>query len=338
MLRGATWINGEIKATQNLNSDGSRSPVHGIMPFGCSTDGDDGYIVAFSDAFSYYGLKKFLKLLKMIDHSHYQELNKELKQYKKDLDVAVDYMREDSGYIQRQIILDPTKGRTAHKFDNVCGSQILCYTDVIQVDDERMKKHIEYCERYNNAGFFVGAMDKDIMYIGTPEHIWQNIYLRLGEWEKAFTLLQVNLKYGMSSDAFLVQERFSKTDPAYTPWQPNSSGNGRMLEMICNQFYFEYEDSNFGFVTTFFASLPPSWFDLNPEMSLKGFYTTAGRISIETNLFKFKITSEDFTLKNRIIRFPEYLKVKIISELAEDLGKGFFKVISNKQCLEGKIL
>ena len=338
MLRGAAWITGEIKATRKLNPDGSRSPVYGLMPFGCSTDGDDGYVVAFSDAFSYYGLEKFLKLLKMIDHPKYEELYTEVKQYKEDINIAINYMQQDNGYIDRKIILDPSKGRIAHKFNNTCGCQKICYADIIQADDERFKKHIEYCEKHTNAGFFVGEMDRDIVYIGNPEHAWHNIYLKLGEWKKAFSLLQVNLKYGMSNDAFLVQERFSKTDPAYTPWQPNSSGNGRMLEMICNQFYFEYEDSNWGFTTTFFAAIPPSWFELNPEIALKGFYTTEGRISIEVEQYKFKITCEEFTLKDRIIRFPEYLKVKIASELAEDLGKGFFKVISDKAHLEGEIL
>jgi prepilin-type processing-associated H-X9-DG protein/prepilin-type N-terminal cleavage/methylation domain-containing protein len=337
MLRAASWIIGEIRATRKLNPDGSRSPVHGLMPFGCSTDGDDGYVVAFSDAFSYYGLKEFLKLLKIIDHPQYDEFNKELKQYKKDIDVAIDYMQQENGYIDRKIIIDPSKGRIAHKFKNTGGCQKMCYTEVLQADDERFKKHIKYSEKHNNAGFFVGEMDRDIVYIGNPEHIWQNIYLRLGEWKKAFSLLQINLKYGMSQDAFLVQERFSKTDPAYTPWQPNSSGNGRMLEMICNQFYFEYEDSNFGSVTTFFAAMPPIWFEFNPKMSLKGFYTTAGRINIEVKQYKFKISCEDFTLKDRIIRFPEYLNVKIAPELVKNLGKGFFKVTSNKTYLDGEL-
>jgi hypothetical protein len=337
MLRGANWIVGEIRAARKLNPDGSRSPVYGLMPFGCSTDGDVGYIVAFSDAFSYYGLEKFLKLLKMIDHPYSEELESEIEQYKNDLDAAIDYMQQANGNIDRKIVLDPSKGKIAHKFNNTCGSQNMCYTDVIQADDKRFKKHIEYCEKYNHSGFFVGKMDRDIVYIGNPEHIWHNIYLRLGEWKKAFSLLQVNLKYGMSNDAFLVQERFSKIDPNYTPWQPNSSGNGRMLEMICNQFYFEYEDSNFGFVTTFFAAMPPSWFEINPEFSLKGFFTTAGRISIEVEQYTFKITCEGFNLQGRIVRFPEYLQIRIAAKIAKDLGRGFFKIKSDNYCIQGKI-
>ena len=337
MLRGADWILGEICVTRKLNSDGSRPPVYGLMPFGCATDGDEGYVVAFSDAFSYYGLEKLLLLLKTIEHPYSGKLEQELKQYKKDIDIAVDYMQKKTGYIDRKIILDPSKGKITHKFNNTGGCQKMCYAGVLQADDKRFLKHIEYSEKHTNAGFFVGEMDRDIVYIGNPEHIWQDIYLRLGEWKKAFSLLQVNLKYGMSNDAFLAQERFSKTDPAYTPWQPNSSGNGRMLEMICKQFYFEYHDSVLGTVTTFLAAMPPNWFKLNKEISLKGLYTTCGRISIEAKLRGFKITCKGFSLKNRIIRFPEYLNVKLSPELVEDLGEGFFKVVSDKKCLRGNI-
>lgn len=337
MLRGAAWIIGEIKATRKLNPDGSRSPVYGLMPFGHATDGDIGYIVAFSDAYSYYGLENILKLLTKTNHPHYEELKKELKQYKEDLDIAVDYMQQDSGYIDRKVILDPTKGKVAHKFNNTCSFTNMCYTNIISPDDERALKHIEYCEKHTHAGFFAGKMDRNIVYIGNPEHTWQNTYLRLGEWKKAFSLLQTNLKYGMSCDAFLVQERFSKTDPAFTPWQPNSSGNGRMLEMICNQFYFEYEDSKFGFVTTFLAAMPPSWFEIDTEILLKGFYTTQGRISIEVTNKNLQITCKGFNLRERIIRFPEYLNVEIDPSSVKGLGKGFFKVLTDNSNLKGRI-
>ena len=338
ILRGVDWILGEIRETRKLNPDGTRSPVYGLLPFGCATDGDVGHIVAFSDAFSYLGLKRTLKLLKTVGHSFHEELENELKQYKNDLDAAIDFMCRDDGCIERKILLESDKARITEKFNNTCGSQLMCYTDIIQADDERFLKHIDYCEQYTNSGFFVGKMDRDVLYIGNPEHTWQNIYLRLGEWKKAYSLLQVNLKYGMSSDAYLVQERFSIANAAYTPWQPNSSGNGRMLEMIFNQFYFEYEDSKHGEVTCFFAAMPPNWFKINPVFSLKRFYTTSGRIDIEVEKCEFIIRFEDFSMKNRIIRFPEYLAVQINKELAENLGEGFFRVTSDTPCINGNIM
>jgi hypothetical protein len=336
MLRGGDWILGEIRATRTPDANGSRSAVHGLMPFACATDGDVGHIVAFTDAFTYYGLDKVVKMLKSINHERYHEFASELKQYKKDINAAIDLMIQEDGYIDRKIVLDSDKAVIRKKFQNICGSQTLVFTGALDPDDKRFAKHIKYCENNTNSGFFVGNMDRDIVYVGVGEHVWQNVYLRRGEWKKAYSILQANLKYGMTSDTFLVQERFAKNDPAYTPWQPNSSGNGRMLEMICNQFYFEYEDSDFGFVTTFFAAMPPSWFEISPEISLKGFYTTEGRISIEAANKTFKISCSGFNLKDRIIRFPEYLNVKIDPASAENLGKGFLKVLTDNTDLKGK--
>lgn len=186
-------------------------------------------------------------------------------------------------------------------------------------------------------GFFTGAMDLDIMYVGLGEHLWQHVYLCLGDWKKSYSALQTNLKYGMSKDACLVQERFSLTNPAFTPWQPNSSGNGRMLAMIVNQFYFEYHDVTHGDTLVFFGGMPPAWFEINPEMSLKGIYTYAGRISVSTADFTFKIICDGFSLNNQTIRIPEYFSVTYDQAGLEDLGEGFFKIKQETHTVSGRL-
>ena len=337
MLRAAFWIIGEIRATRKLNPDGSRPPVYGLLPFGCATDGDVGYVVAFTDAYSYYGLEKFSKLLQKINHPQGAEVADEVAQYKRDLDQAVDYMRQANGYINRQIVLPGDKSVIARKFNNIVGAQTLAFTGVIDAQDERFRKHAEYCEKNTARGLFVGAMDFDIMYVGFAEHLWQHVYLCLGEWKKAYSALQTNLKYGMSKDAYLVQERFSLTNPAFTPWQPNSSGNGRMLGMIINQFYFEYHDINHGDTLTFFGGIPPAWFEINPEMALKGLYTVAGRISVSTNGFAFKIACDGYSLNDQTIRLPEHFAVTWDQPGLEDLGGGFFKITRKMQAFSGRL-
>lgn len=186
-------------------------------------------------------------------------------------------------------------------------------------------------------GFFAGAMDLDVMYIGFAEHLWHHIYICLGDWKKAYSALQTNLKYGMTKDAYLVQERFSLTNPAFTPWQPNSSGNGRMLEMMIKQFYFAYDDIMHGETIVFFAGIPPAWFEINPKMSLKGLYTYAGRISVSTSGFAFEIICNGFTLNNQIIRIPEYFAVTWDQIGLENLGDGFFKVRRELPSLSGRL-
>ena len=69
------------------------------------------------------------------------------EEIKEDLDIVIDYLQQENGYIDRKIILNPEKGRIAHKFNNTSGCQKLCYTDVLSADDKRFKNHIEYCEK-----------------------------------------------------------------------------------------------------------------------------------------------------------------------------------------------
>lgn len=337
MMRAAFWIIGEIRATRKLNSDGSRPPVYGLLPFACATDGDIGYVVAISDAYSYFGLEKFSQLLSEIGHEQASEVADEVAHYKRDIDQAVDVMRHANGYIDRKIVLPDDTSTIARKFNNICGSHTLVLTGALDAQDERFRQHADYCEKNTMDGFFVGSMDLDIMYVGLGEHAWQHVYLCLGDWKKAYSTLQTNLQYGMSKDAYLVQERVSVTNPAFTPWQPNSSGNGRMLDMILKQFYFKYHDVTHGDTCVFFGGMPPAWFEINPEMSLKGLYTHAGRISVSTTGFTFKIVCDGFSLNNQTIRIPEYFAVTFDQEGLEDLGDGFFKINREMQVLTGRL-
>lgn len=87
----------------------------------------------------------------------------------------------------------------------------------------------------------MGNIDKDLTYMGIAERDWQYIYLSTGQWKKAFAANRANLQYGMTHDTYQVQERFSRSNPAFTPFQPNGSGNGRIMDMMLNSFYFETE-------------------------------------------------------------------------------------------------
>ena len=103
-------------------------------------------------------------------------------------------------------------------------------------------------------GFFCGRMNEEVVYMGIGEFTWHGTYLRLGEWKKAFAAMRTNLRYGITPDAFQVQERFSRRNPAFTPWQPNASGNGRILEMMLNCLYFEHDG-----MATLLGGVPFPW-------------------------------------------------------------------------------
>lgn len=331
MLRAAFWIINEIRHSRIPNS-----PVHGLMPYGKATDADIGYVLSMSDAYSYFGLEKFSRLLSSINHEKTDEVLAEVRQYKKDISDAIDRVRRGDGFIDRKIVPpDRPQNKTERKFENVVGIQSMSWTGALPTQDERFRDYLHYCEENIFHECFTGFMDRDVMYVGFSEHIWHDAYLKLGHWKKAYTMLRTNLNYGMTNDAHLVQERFSLTDPSFIPWQPNGSGNGRMLDMITKQFYFEYEDAKHGETMLFFGGIPSDFFMDNEELSLVGFYTPAGRIDVRVKRKVFKITSEGFSFKDKVLRFPEYLRVSFESKSLESLNNSFYKSDKNIHTLSG---
>jgi hypothetical protein len=278
IVKAAQWIVGEVRATRKLNADGSRPPWYGLMPFGCATDGDVGYFVAFTDAYTFGGLEKTVRLLERLDHPKAAEFRKELEAYRDDLDRAIQAVTRPDGYIERKIAGVP-QTKVYDGFEAVCGAIHLAFVGALDIHAERFRRHLAYVETHLMEGYFTGRVSPDIYYMGIGEFTWQQTYLRLGQWKKAFAAMRVNLRYGMTQDAFQVQERFSRLDPTFTPWQPNGSGNGRILEMMLNALYFEHDG-----LVTLLGGVPWAWLRANQVTRVDGLYTPQGRLSLDVTM------------------------------------------------------
>lgn len=278
ILRAMEWIWGEIRATRKLAKDGSRPLWYGLMPFGCATDGDIGYIIAFTDAYTFWGCERAVALLERVRHPRAEPMRLELEQYRADLGRAIAAVTREDGYIERKI-LTGREPRLLSKFERICGAIHLAYVGALDARGARFGRHMAYVEDKMMDGFFAGRMDRDVMYMGIAEPLWHHTYLRLGQWKKAFAALRCNLGFGMTQDAFQVQERFSLHDPAFTPWQPNGSGNGRILEMMLNSLFFEHDG-----VATLLGGMPWTWLRRNGTTRLEGLHTPRGRLSLEATM------------------------------------------------------
>lgn len=239
MLRAAKWILGEIRATRKMNEDGTRPAWYGLLPFSTATDGNIGYLPSMTDAWSYMGLEKFAEVLRAIEHPFATELDAELAQYREDLNVAVRSMVREDGYIPRQIITGRPDEKVWPQTEHFGGSLRLAYCGVVDADSELMRRHFDRLEEHYVLDCFYGTMDRDVVYVGSGDMIAQDYYLRRGEWKKAFVAARMYFLYGMTPDTFLTQERYSKTSPTFACWQPNGSGNGRMLEMLLASIVFD---------------------------------------------------------------------------------------------------
>lgn len=82
----------------------------------------------------------------------------------------------------------------------------------------------------NATDFGVGAYG-DCYYTGIPELCWIYPWMARGEWDKADAMTDALLRYNVTPE-YIVSERYCSFDPWYTPWQPNGSGSGRIVDFL----------------------------------------------------------------------------------------------------------
>ncbi len=324
VVKAMGWIVGEIRATRKLNADGSRPPYYGLMPYGRGNDGDTGYIVTFTDAFTFWGLEKAVTLLERRQHPQAAGFRRELETYRTDLAAAIQTMTRPDGYIERQILI----GDQPHNykpFEVICGASNLAYTGSLDIHSDRFRRFLAYFEQKMMDGFFCGRMNEEVVYMGVGEFTWHGIYLRLGQWKKAFAAMRTNFRYGITPDTFQVQERFSRRNPAFTPWQPNGSGNGRILEMMLNCLYFEHDG-----MATLLGGVPFAWLAKNCVTSIANLYTTRGKVSLDARMLdrercRLTVSASAGDVLPRKIRLPEHFAVSDVPATLTREAGGVFR-------------
>ena len=65
----------------------------------------------------------------------------------------------------------------------------------------------------------------------TSEIAWFYVALANGDRDRARELLYALYEYAMSEEFYML-ERYASNDPAYAPWSPNASANGRLINMM----------------------------------------------------------------------------------------------------------
>ena len=114
----------------------------------------------------------------------------------------------------------------------------------------------------------------DLYYVNLGEKSWQRIWLERGERLKALRFFYATLAYSTSRDVHMVHERYCPQLPWLLPWQPNASGNGRVLEMILNTLLFEKGDS-----LCLLYGVPDAWFAAGKPLGISGLSLTSGNFS-----------------------------------------------------------
>lgn len=329
MLRAAKWIIGEIRATRAPLPDGSRSRVHGLMPKACATDGDSGYIIAFTDNWTCRGLGEFAAFLNSIDHPEANEITRESECYRHDIDEAIKLITESNGFIDRKM---SDEGKIARKFKVIAGAFNFHYCGLISPRDARMRALTAYQEKHEFDGFFCAPMDEDVMYVSTGEVGMSLFYMQNGEWKKSWCAASALLRFGMSRDLYLTQERYSLTNSTYTPWQPNASGNGRQLELLMDTLYYEYGENE---ILLFGGIAPFEFLDRN-AFQIEGLHSFFGTFSMSCRDHQLSLEWSEELPGGTKLRFPDYFRVEF-DQLLIPAGDNVFELPSPVRALTAKI-
>lgn len=325
MFRAARWILNEVKATQVYLPDGSRQLGFGIMPKCCATDGDYGYILAMTDGWSLVGVESFAKLLKAIRDPQYDEIAAACAEYRQNLSAAIDSVTHENGFIDRKLSND---GALAKAFEICVGATkfLGCGFDP---REERFRNLIKYYEDHLFNGRFCGPMFDRINYIGNCEKNLFSAYLKLGEWKKAH-LAAATFRYcGMSQDLYLTQERFSEVDDGFTPWQPNSSGNGRYLQLVMDSLYLDCGGDEY----VLCGGVTPVSLLKRETFTLEKMHTSAGIVSLKLEDNRLELRrSTPFAAGTRF-RLPDYFNISTTSPEMKVLSGNVFESESEASVL-----
>lgn len=117
--------------------------------------------------------------------------------------------------------------------------------DIIVDNEYELERSIKFYSDIDRV-----APDRDMYGIrlrnkdGSEPHIWYTanteyylfrFYMRHGMPQKALSQINCLLKYSITDD-FYMFERYCDHDEYYSPWCPNVSANGRLIQMLC-EFY-----------------------------------------------------------------------------------------------------
>jgi hypothetical protein len=293
LLKAARWIQGERARTKDLLPDGSKSIHYGLMPPGRATDFPGFGYSLFTDAFTWQGLDKLAQAFETAKFSEAGWLRAEADDYRQ-------CILESMKKVLKQEPLDPSQKGDEGKYKEkpVLSSDIaliaLLQTRLIDAKDE-LVKDIEAAFRRSGEmdDFFADRMREmdddelltkaqersaggeiDLYYVNLSEKVWHRLWLERGETVKALRYFYMTLAYSTSRDVHLAIERFCPQLIWLLPWQPNASGNGRILEMIINTLCLENGDS-----IKLLHGVPDAWFAANQPLGVKKLRTAFGIFS-----------------------------------------------------------
>lgn len=288
VLRACVWVANERANTkQSALAIGKEARHYGLLPSGRPHDWPDRGYFLFSDAVTWNGCYWVARALRDIGHPEAERWMAEAEDYRTCILNAIDrathtYPQEENiRWIANELYAEPGKEVGIYAID---GPSSLLEYGLLDQDDDRVAEH-EYFMRISGSltDLFACKMrqmedaelgrlqkeyaggDVDLFYVNSVERIWHRVWTMQGKREKALRYFYSTMAFSTTLDTLHCHERYCPQLPWLSPWQPNGSGNGRLIDIICDSLYILVEDE-----LHLLPCIPRDWLDLGKMVEVRG--------------------------------------------------------------------
>ncbi len=297
LLKAARWIQRQRNLMKKPQPGSSKKPLHyGLMPKGCPHDWPVNGHFLFTDTYIWQGLNALAKAFESAGLPDAAWLREEADDYRK---CILDAVRQAikphphdpaAKWVPCELYEDPAE---AIKTSVFCGPLSLLGSGILDAGDELIptieaslraskclsdrfafKMRLMEQENLRQAQLASAGGHADLYYVTVSESNWHRVWLQRGEREKAMAFFYMTMAYAISRDLHMAHERYCPQLPWLIPWQPNASGNGRIIDMIIANLCMTV-----GGDCLLLHGVPDAWFQTGQPLGIDGLWVNGGRCS-----------------------------------------------------------
>ena len=241
IMRAFDWVERKRKSTI-----GKEGVVQGLFPEGRASDwGEIGQHWTFTDAVNVYGYNWLYKCLDRFVDPDAPRVKAAYDEYY--AAVRGQLESERKGH-EKDVAFYPSH-ITGHKLEDMLrhcyytdGAPYLYLCGIIDENDPVIGQMWEYMKlhglidhglvgRLTNNADLTNYDYGDVYYTGVAEVMWIYPFLKAGKTKLAKELFDAVMKYNITRE-YITSERYCSRDEWYSPWSPNASANGRIIELL----------------------------------------------------------------------------------------------------------
>jgi len=296
ILSAWEWIQRERARTRLHHDDGTKVEYYGLLPKGRVHDWEGWrYHFGFTDNFTWKGMSEMAAAFREAGLPEARRLTREADEYRRCI-LEVTRRAQFTDPETHLLFVPNTVYYREGSRGGVWwadGPQAMLATGLLAPSDPRFALTVKYVERkWGLLAGLSGHMEPDpshpYWYVNQTERGYFANYLARGETEKALLVLYSNLFYGLSHDTYQTCERIDVRDGNYAPFQPNASGNGRMIDMLRRMVVDEQEPK----VLWLLRGCPHRWFAPGQSIVVRDAPTYFGKLALRTEATTNRITVE----------------------------------------------